>query len=390
MRNSPAIAAVTEIQPGRYPQYDEIQLHRQVLKEFFQEWKIDPKVINGIFTAPTALLGEKRPEVAVHELLTEELGITPTISESIYAGGATYSMMVQRAALAIAEGRADCILCVSAGKFPKVGKSGGETTGKLVSHPEFEFIYGAYIPPMYALIANRYMHEFGITQEQLASVSVSSREWALKHPKAFMRNKGPLSIEDVLNSRPISSPFHLLDCSVPCEGGAAVLVTSETVAKQINPQPAYIVGMGEIHGNTYISQRRNFSIYGSTETGKQAYSMANVTPGDIDVVQFYDSFSINPIMYLEEFGFCKKGMGGRYVMEGHTSSGGDLPMNTYGGLLSFGHTGDASGMSMMIEGALQVMGKAEERQVDKVNLALVHTHGGMMSEHSTLILGRHA
>lgn len=388
MRNNPAIAAVTEMKPGRYPQYDEIELHRQVLKEFFKEWKIDPKSINGIFAAPTALLGEKRPEVAVHEILTEELGIHPTISESMYAGGATYSLMVQRAALAIAEGRADCILCVSAGKFPKVGQSGGETTAKFVSHPEFEFIYGAYIPPIYALMANRYMHEFGITQEQLASVAVSSREWALKHPKALMRSKGSISIDDVLNSRPISSPFHLLDCSVPSEGGAAVLVTSETVAKRIHSQPAYIVGMGESHGETYVSQRRNFSTYGSTETGRQAFSMANITPKDIDVVQFYDSFTINPIMYLEEFGFCEKGMGGRFVMEGNTSFGGNLPMNTYGGLLSFGHTGDSSGMSMMIEGVLQVMGKAEERQVESANLALVHTHGGMMSEHSTLILGR--
>ena len=389
MRNNPAIAAATEMKPGRYPQFDEIELHRQVIKDFFREWKIDPKIIDGIFAAPTALFSQKRrPEVAMHEILFEELMINPVISETMYAGGATYGLMIQRAAMAIAEGRAECILCVSAGKFPKVGKNGGETTAKVVSHPEFEFIYGSYIPPMYAFIAQRYMHEFGTTQEQLASVAVSSREWALKHPNALMKDKGLIDIDDVLSSRVISTPFHLLDCSVPCEGGAAILVTSEKIAKKISNQPAYILGMGEIHGDTHISQRRNFSTYGSTESGKQAFNMAGITHRDIDVVEFYDSFSINPIIYLEEFGFCEKGKGGAYVMEGNTSPGGALPMNTYGGLLSFGHTGDSSGMSMIVEGALQTMGIARERQVKDANLVLVHSHGGMMSEHSTLILGR--
>ena len=121
---------------------------------------------------------------------------------------------------------------------------------------------------------------------------------------------------------------------------------------------------------------------------ERAYKMAGLTPSDINVTEIYDAFTVNPLMYLEDLGFCEKGQGGPFLMEGHTEPGGDLPLNTYGGLLSFGHTGDASGMSMIVEGALQTMGRAGGRQVENANITLVHSYGGMMAEHTTLILGR--
>lgn len=385
------IAAASEMRPGRYPDEDGISLYHKVLKELFQEWTLTPSDIGGLFVPPVGMASGSSADAFFHERLIDELGIRPSVAETINAGGATYSIMVQRAALAIEKGLADGILCIGAGKFPKVGAGGAEEMAKMVSHPEFEFPYGAAIYALYALVATAHMEAFGTTPEQLARVAVSERKWALHHPKALMRDKGGLSIEDVLASRMIATPFHMFDCSVPCEGGGVLLVCSEAMAKRINPNPAYILGFGEKHDYGFISQSRSFtSLLGARDTGKAAFKMAGLTPKDIDFIELYDAFSINPIVLLEDLGFVPKGKGGPFVMEGHTDPGGDLPMNTYGGLLSFGHTGDASGISMIIEAALQLMGKAPGIQLEKAEVGLVHTYGGMMAEHATLILGRHA
>lgn len=231
------------------------------------------------------------------------------------------------------------------------------------------------------------MHEFGTTREELAAVAVSSREWALRHPDAFMREQGPITVADVLASRPIASPFHLLDCSVPLDGGAAYLVANAGVARRLNRRPAWLLGYGEAHTHFNISQSRDLLLGGAQAAGQRAFAMAGLTPSEIDVFELYDSFSYNPLATVEALGVVPQGRGGRLFADGHAAPGGDCPVNTYGGLLSFGHTGDASGMSMLVEGALQVMGKAGERQVPGVETALVHANGGMMSEHAVAILG---
>jgi acetyl-CoA acetyltransferase len=383
-----AIAAVSEMPPRRYPEYDPMEMYRQVVLAFLREWQPDPADIQGIMAAPAGMAAGGATEGFTHEKLYDELGLRPYFAETVNAGGATYSIMVQRAAMAISQGLADSVLCVGAGKFPVVGAGGAEAMAKMISHPEFEFIYGPAIYAIYAQAATRHMAEYGTTKEQLAQVAVSSRKWALKHPDAFMRGKGEITVDDVLASRPIASPFNMLDCSVPCEGGGAILVASEEVAKRFNAQPAYVLGMGEYHTHGYISQAPSLTAMGAQTSGDRAYRMAGITPADIDVAEIYDAFSINPITYLEDLGVCKKGKGGTFVQEGHTEPGGDLPMNTYGGLLSFGHVGDASGLSMIVEGARQVMGRAGDRQIANAETALVHSYGGMMAEHTTLILGR--
>lgn len=387
MQRPVAIAAVSEMTPGRYPMYDPMEMYRQVLLKFLSDWTPSPSDIQGLMACPAGMAAGGITENFVHEKLYDELGIRPYIAETVNAGGATYSIMVQRAALAVAEGLVDSVLCLGAGKFPKVSAGGGEAMGKMVSHPEFEFPYGAVIYGLYAQAASRHMAEYGTTPEQLARVAVSARKWALKNPEAIMSGKGEISVEDVRASRSISSPFNMLDCSVPCEGGGAILVASEEVARRMNPNPAFVLGMGEYHVFGNISQAPDLSELGAKTSGERAYEMAGMTPTDIDFVEIYDAFTINPVILLEDLGFCEKGGGGAFVDAGHTDPGGDLPMNTYGGLLSYGHVGDASGISMIIEGATQIMGRAGERQLAKADTALVHTYGGMMAEHATLILG---
>lgn len=386
--HEPAIAAATEIRPGRYPELGELDMYDTVVSAFLRKWSLDPSIVDGLLAAPVGMAVAKAPEIFAHETLADSLGIHPVFSETLNAGGASFGFMAQRAAWAVSNHLANAVLCVGAGKFPKVGGGGGEALTRMVSHPDFEFIYGSFVPALYALSATRHMYEFGTTREQLASVAVLSRQWALLHPDALMHARGPLTTADVINSRPIAEPFHLLDCSIPCEGGAAFLVARGEIARSIASQPAYLIGAGEYHDHGPVSQARDFTSMGAREAATRAFRSGSLVPADVRVAEIYDAFTINSIMFLEGTGLVPAGKGGPFFLEGRGAPGGDLPVNTYGGLLSFGHTGDASGMSMIIEGALQVMGLAGQRQVGNADIVLVHTYGSMMSEHSTLILGR--
>ncbi|MGH7894899.1 MAG: thiolase family protein, partial [Candidatus Binatia bacterium] len=208
MNHAPAIAAATEIRPGRFPDLDGLDLYARVLRAFLEEWRLDPGIVDGFLVSPAGMATGIGADIFVHETLGDSLGIHPVFSETLNVGGATYAIMAARAALAIASGRANAVLCAAAGKFPKVGAGGAEAMARMVSHPDFEFPYGTFIPALYALAATRHMHERGTTREALASVAVSTRQWALRHPDAIMREQGPVTIADVLASRPIAEPFH--------------------------------------------------------------------------------------------------------------------------------------------------------------------------------------
>ena len=383
----PAIAAVHEVPPGRYQNHAGVELQEHVLREFLARTGLDRGVVDGLLACPAGMAAGEGADVFVHERLNDTFGLVPRFSETVNVGGATYAVMASRAALAIGAGLADAVLCVGAGGFPKVGQGGGDAMARMVSHRDFEYPYGSFIPAMYALAATRHMHDRGTTREGLAAVAVSSRAWALQHPDALMRDKGGLTVQQVLDSRPIAEPFHLLDCSVPCEGGAAFLVAREEIAREVSDQPAYLLGFGEHHDHGAVTRASNFATMGAGVAARAAFEMAGLEPDDVDVAELYDAFTINPILLLEEVGLSAPGTGGQFFLEGRGAPGGDLPVNTYGGLLSFGHTGDASGMSMVVEGALQVMGAAGARQVD-ADIAYVHTYGGMMADHASLLLGR--
>jgi acetyl-CoA acetyltransferase len=363
-------------------------MYRHVLACALSEWDVKPTEIDGLFAMPAGIAVGSTPEFFTHQKLAEDLGIEPVVAETINAGGATYSIMVQRAAAIISAGLAEAVLCVGAGKFPDVGSGAGASMARIVTDPDFEFIYGPFIPAIYALAASQYLTEYGRTHEDLASVAVSARRWALRSKDAVMKSRGELTVTDVLESRPIAAPFHLLDCSFPCEGGGAVLVTSGARARELTSQPAYVLGMGEVHTHSSISQARSLVHSGAAQSGAAAFKRSGLGPDDIDVAELYDAFTINPLILLEDLGFCDRGGAGEFVRSGATDPGGRLPMNTNGGLLSFGHTGDASGLSVLVEGTRQIMGTAGDAQVEGAETALVHTYGGMMGEHATLILGR--
>lgn len=382
-----AIAGAFELKPARYPDKTPLDLYEWLLREVVERWRLRPGDIDGLFCTPGGI-SMGATDITVHEKMTEFLGATLRVSEALYAGGASFNIMIHRAVALIRAGFASSILCMGTGKFMQVGAGGAEIQARIASDAAFEFPYGSYIVPNYALAATQYMTETGTPREALARVAVAARQWALRNPMAAMRRKGPITVEDVLASRPIATPFNLLDCSFPCEGGGAVLVAREDIARRIAPRPAWVLGVSEMHTTGTISQHATLARSGARQTGVEAFAMAGMGPQDIGVVQAYDAFSVCPLLVLDDLGFGRaEGGAGALALAGAFDPGGRLPLNTYGGLLSYGHTGEAAGMSLVVEGARQMMGQAEASQTD-ASAALVHCYGGMFSEHSTLILGR--
>ncbi len=359
----------------------------RILQQFLIEWPdLSPDMIDGLLAPPAFIAGAGGTNTYIHQKLAGRLGLRPQFAETLNAG-ATYGAMVSRAVLAIEAGLCNAVLCVGVGKFPSV-HADGAAISTLVGDPEFELCYGVSIPANYAMIAQRFMHETGLTRDQLSAVAVSAREWALRNPDAYMHDRGALTAADVASSRPIATPLLRFDCSVPCEGGGAILIArGDSIDVGAKPA-AFIAGIGETHYHAPISELSDPTVTGLAACADQAFERSGLTPKQIDIAQLYDAFSITPILQLEEFGLVERGAGGSFYDSGETGPGGTLPVNTFGGLMSFGHTGDASGMSFFVEAAQQVMGLAGGRQIDAVETALVHTYGGILTDNVTVILRR--
>jgi acetyl-CoA acetyltransferase len=262
-----------------------------------------------------------------------------------------------------------------------LGRAGG------VRGPEqFERVWGMPAPVgAYALAARRHMHEFGTTQEQLAEVAVATRRWAAMNEKAFMRD--PISVEDVLGSPWISEPLHLLDCCLVTDGGGAVVIVSAERARDLPRPPVWILGHGESHTHLTISNMPDLTTTPAVHSGAAAFAMAGLAPGDVDVAEIYDSFTITVLLTLEALGFCGRGESGAFVEGQRTGPGGDFPVNTNGGGLSYCHPG-MYGIFTLIEATRQLRGECGPRQVPGARVALANGTGGVLSSAATVVLGR--
>lgn len=323
------------------------------------------------------------------EAMAEYLGINPGYCMSVGAGGGTTFTALHQAASAIVNGICRTVVIAMADSL-RSGLSRESALALQASsgHPEFERPYGATVPAYYALIARAHMHEFGTTPEQLAAVAVSARQHAARNPAAEKRE--PISVEDVLNSRMIADPLHLLDCSLVSDGGAAVVLTAAGRARDFPHPPVYLLGVGEGHSHEHISQARSLTTSAAVDSGRRAYAMAGVGPGDVEFAELYDCFTPVVIVELEDLGFCAKGEGGPFVASGRIAPAGRLPVNTHGGLLSHCHPGNPGSMFALTEAVRQIRREAGPRQLAKADLALVHGQGGIMSSHCTLVLGSEA
>jgi acetyl-CoA acetyltransferase len=322
-------------------------------------------------------------------LLAEYLGIAPVWTDSTFAGGASYEIFVGRAAEAIRAGQCETAL-IAYGSNQRSARS-RRLDGSAEPHtPEalFEAPYGPLNPiSLYAMAAQRHMHDFGTTSEQLAEVAVAARSWALLNPKAFHHDSGPLTVEAVLASPMVSSPLHTLDCCLVTDGGGAVVLTSLERARSLRRPPIVILGYGEATTNQGMSQIPDLTSTGAVAAGRRAFAMAALRPADVDVVQLYDSFTITVLLTLEALGFCARGESGPFVEHGRLGPGGDFPINTSGGGLSYCHPG-MFGIFLLIEAARQLRGEAGLRQLPRARTAVCHGTGGILSTHATVILGR--
>lgn len=318
--------------------------------------------------------------------VAEYLGIQPAFMDSSNVGGSSYVNYLLTAALALNAGLCNVVLVVYASTARTQRNFREDIRARAQLEPQpYEAPYKPFNPATsYALAAARHIHEFGTTREQLAQVAVTARNWARLNPEAFMRE--PLSVQDVLTSRVISEPLTVRDCCLLTDGAGAFVMTRADRAQYAPAKPAYLLGAGASQTHRQISSMPDLTTTAAVESGRKAYAMAGLQPSDIDVLQLYDAFTINVILFLEDLGFCRKGEGGAFVQSGAIGPGGRLPVNTNGGGLSCTHPG-MYGVFTVIEAVRQLRGAAGDRQVAKAEAVLCHGNGGVLASQVTAILG---
>ena len=311
-----------------------------------------------------------------------DLGYSTTMN----IGGATAAAMVQHAVMAIEAGLATTVACVFSDaplKPPKPAADGKQKQGSAAAYGFARGLNAAYgqfgVNALYALVARRHMHRYGTTNDHLGAVAVAERAWANRNPAAQFHDAA-LTLADYHRSRWIVEPFHLLDCCLVSNGGAAVIVTSAERAASLRQPPVYIWGFGQGHpGGDPVDTLTS----GAPWARQNAFRMAGIDTSDVDVAELYDCYTFTVLVTLEDYGFCPKGESGRFVADGTIAPGGRLPVNTGGGQLSSFYMW---GMTPLSEGVIQARGQGGARQVDDHDVVLVSGNGGILSTHSTLVL----
>jgi acetyl-CoA acetyltransferase len=374
-RGKTAVVGSATFGIGSAPGYTAAELLAKASLAAIADAGLKPSDIDGVF----AMLPQD-PFCAMS--VPEYLGIRPKIVESTRTGGSAFQIHAMWAALALEAGLCDAVL-IAYGSNQR-SASGGLVSSGAAPFP-YEQVYKPRNPPSsYALAAARHMHEYGTTREHLAEVAVAARKWAQLNPDAFARDS--LTIEDVLAARMVSDPLTVRDCCLVTDGAAAIVMTRADRARDLPQPPVYLLGAASATWFKNISEATDLTVTAASEAGPRAYEQAGVKPSDIDVVELYDAFTINTILFLEDLGFCPKGEGGRFVAGGGIAPGGRLPVNTNGGGLSCVHPG-MYGLFTMVEAVTQLRGQAGTRQVADAKLALAHGNGGTLSSQSVTIFG---
>ena len=362
---------------GRLPGHSTLGLHVEAARNAVADAGLTMKDIDGIAT-----VSAPGPVQVAHAL-----GIYPDWLDGTGIGGTSFLLHVRHAAAAIRAGYATTVLITH-------GESGRSRVGAppyrmdpASPAGQFEIPYGTLGPTTtFTIPLLRYMKDYGLTHGQLAYVAVAQRQWAAKNPRAMFRDI--ITVDDVLASRMVAYPFHLLECCLVTDGGGALVVTSADRAADFPKPPVHVLGTGEASETPMISQMVDFTESRMfRQAGQRAFAEAGITTADVNHLMIYDAFAHVPIYGLEALGFVKKGEAGPFIAEGNTEPGGVLPLNTNGGGLSYTHTG-MYGMFAIQEGVRQIRGEAAA-QVDNANISVILGNGGMFATAGVLVLGRH-
>jgi acetyl-CoA acetyltransferase len=375
-----AIVGVAESDIGSTPGKSPLELMAQATKRALDDAGLKKEDIDGLCVAS---IGDD-PVLKVGDYLK----IHPKFCDSTEVGGSSFEVHAGHAAAVIAAGLCETVLIIMgttsvADRSLRMPGGGTDPRGDSVFSGR---LYGLGSPAnSYAMAAVRHMHQYGTTSEQLAEIAVATRKWAMLNPKAMMRK--PITIQDVLDSPMISYPLHLLDCCLVTDAGGAVIMTTPERARSLKKKPVWVLGYGEYFTHQNLIYMPDLTVTPARESGKAAFKMAGLTPEDIDVAELYDSFTITVLLELEDLGFCKKGEGGAFVSNQRTAPGGEFPLNTSGGGLSYTHPG-MFGIFLLIEAVRQLRGECGERQVKGAETAIANGCGWLLSHCGTVILGR--
>ncbi len=362
-------AETTEL--GRIPGASQLQLHADAALNALDDAGLTIHDIDGFATA-----GERPTDVAHY------LGLTPRWVDGTSVGGCSFMIHLRHAAAAIEAGLCTTVLITHAESGRSrvgVGRRGGADG----LSGQFEAPYGVAGPPtMFTIPVLRYMKERGVSHEQLAMVAVVQREWASMNPRATFQDL--ITVDDVLNSKMIAYPFHLLECCLVTDGGGALIVTSAERAKDFPTKPVYVLGHGESVETPMVSQMADFSSSRAFQVaGTDAFGSSGISHADVDHLMVYDAFAHLPLYGLEDLGFCKPGEAGGFIEDGNTRPGGSLPLNTNGGGLSYMHSG-MYGMYALQESVRQMRGSAPA-QVDGAEISVCLGVGGMFGASGCIV-----
>ena len=377
LKHACAIAGVAESRLGVVPDSTVMTLQAEAMVKALAEAGLEKKDVDAVFSSGN---WGRLPQLQV----AEYLGINPVYSDNTSVGGASFEFHLGHAAAAIQAGLCK-VAIILYGSTQRSRRERRIFEAHSDLGYQYESPYGLPIPVgAYALAASRHMAQYGTTSQQLAELAVSTRAWASLNPSAYRREK--LTVDEVLDSQMIASPLHRLDCCLVTDGGGCVVVVSPELAKSLPKPPVWLLGQGESHSHAQISEMPDLTITPAAESGKRAFAMAGIKHSDLDVVEIYDSFTITVILTLESLGFCDPGEGGEFVSSNRTAPGGEFPLNTNGGGLSYCHPGQY-GIFLLIESVRQLRGECGDRQVNNATLALASGTGGVLSSNSTCILG---
>lgn len=380
LRGSAAIAGVATFGCGETPGFTDMELLARAARAAVDDAGLKMSDIDGVCTASASATMWAMPVV-------EYLGLRPRYIDSTMLGGSSFIAHLLPAMQALESGQCNAVLVCygSAQRSAQFGRREVGAARRWLDPQPYEAPYEPMQPlSAYAMAASRHMYEFGTTRRQLAEVAVAARQWAELNPEAFMRE--PLTIDDVLAARMVSDPLSVRDCCLVTDGGGAYVLVRADRARDLPKQPIYVLGNATAVWNRQISSMGDLTMTAASQSGREAYAMAGLAAKDIDVVQVYDAFTINTLLFLEDLGFCKKGEAGSFVENGGIAPGGHLPVNTNGGGLSCVHPG-MYGIFALIEAVRQLRGESGARQIPSAATALAHGNGGTLSSQATAILG---
>lgn len=377
-----AITGVSSTRVGKLPGSSCKSLHMEAGIAATADAGLDLADIDGLICGYSTT----EPHLMFASVIAEYLGIQPRFMTSTAMGGATACINLMIAAAMVEQGHCRHALVIAGdNRLTGMGRA-AQTMLAEAGLQQFEQPYGMSVPAAYALVARRYMHEYGVTAEHFAAVSVTQRNYAQQHELAHFR--APMSTDDALSARVIASPLRLFDCCGVSDGAAAVVISAADAARDTAKPPVSILGAGQGHTHEHLVAAPSLTHFGCSHSAATAFGQAGVSASDIDVAQIYDSFTITLLVELESMGFFERGEAGPAALAGELGPGGRLPCNTHGGLLSYGHPGVAGGLFHTVEAVQQLRGEANTRQVENAELALVHGDGGVLSAHCTLVLAR--